>query len=258
MLNDVFEGMRSWHLCVFMAWEETKQKYRRSLLGPFWITVNSAVFMLAMGPLYGTLMKQSITNYFQYFAVGYVIWNFIASYLNDSCGIFISAEGYIKQMKLPYTFYLFKVLAKSLIMLAHNFSIVLIVLIIFPPDNPTYLLFAPLGGVLLIGNLFWMSVLLSILCIRFRDIPQILSNILQLLFFLTPIMWYSTMITGSRSSLLVSFNPAYYMLEVVRGPLLGEPPNMLAFKVTGLMLLFGLFVSGAVFSKYRSRISYWV
>lgn len=258
MLNDVFDGMRSWHLCIFMAWEETKQKYRRSLLGPFWITVNSVVFILAMGPLYGTLMKQSISNYFQYFAVGYIIWNFIAGYLNDSCGTFISAEGYIKQMKLPYTFYLFKGLAKNLIILAHNFSIILVILIFFPPNNTTYLLFAPLGVALLIGNLFWMSVLLSLLCIRFRDIPQILTNVLQLLFFLTPIMWYSTMIAGSRSSVLVDFNPAYYMLEVVRGPLLGDAPNMLAFKVTGLMLFFGFFVSGIIFYKYRSKISYWV
>ncbi|MBU3540836.1 ABC transporter permease [Polynucleobacter sp. UB-Tiil-W10] len=258
MLSDVFEGMRSWHLCLFMAWEETKQKYRRSLLGPFWITINSAVFMLAMGPLYGTLMKQPIANYFQYFAVGYVVWNFIASYLNDSCGIFISAEGYIKQIKLPYTFYLFKALAKNSIIFAHNFIIILIVLVFFPPDNLAYVLFAPLGGVLLVGNLFWMSVLLSIISIRFRDIPQILSNILQLLFFLTPIMWYSTMVAESRSSILVNFNPAYYMLEVVRGPLLGEPPNMLAFKVAGLMLFIGFFISGAIFSKYRSKISYWV
>jgi ABC-2 type transport system permease protein/lipopolysaccharide transport system permease protein len=258
MLSDVSGGMRSWHLCMFMAWEETKQKYRRSFLGPFWITVNSAVFMLALGPLYGTLMKQSVSNFFQYFAVGYVIWNFISTYLNDSCGIFIGAEGYIKQMKLPYTFYLIKALIKNLIILAHNSIIVLVVLFFFPPNDISYTLYAPLGGLLLIGNLFWMSVILSILCIRFRDIPQILTNILQLLFFLTPIMWYSNMISGSRFSFVIDFNPFYYMLDIVRGPLLGEPTNMLAFKITGLMLVLGVSISGAVFLKYRSKISYWL
>jgi ABC-type polysaccharide/polyol phosphate export permease len=258
MLKDLLEGGRSWHLCLFMAWEETKQRYRRSLLGPFWITVNSAVFMLAMGPLYGGLLKQTITNYFQYFAVGYVIWNFISTYLNDSCQVFISAEGYIKQMKLPYSFYIYKSLAKNLIMLAHNSIIILVVLFFFPPVNLFNLIYVPIGAILLIGNLVWMSVIFSILCIRFRDIPQILSNVLQLLFFLTPIIWYSTMITGNRASLFVDFNPMYYLIEIVRGPLLGEAPNMLAFRVTALMLVCGVFISGALFCKYRSKISYWV
>lgn len=258
MLNDVFEGMRSWHLCLFMAWEETKQKYRRSLLGPFWITLNSAVFTLAMGPLYGSLMNQSVANFFQYFAVGYVIWSFISTYLNDSCGIFIGAEGYIKQMKLPYTFYLIKALARNLILLAHNFLVVLAVLFFFPPENVLNVLYLPLGMLLMIGNLFWMSTILSIVCIRFRDIPQVLTNILQLLFFITPIMWYSNMIIGTKFSLFIAFNPIYYMLDIVRGPLLGQPPNIFALKVAGSLLVCGVFISGATFCKYRSKISYWV
>ena len=120
MLIDILDGMVNWHLCILMGWEEIKQKYRRSLLGPFWITLSTAILILAMGPLYGMLLRQPLSDYFQYFSVGYVIWGFIVSYLNDSCGIFVSAESYIKQVKLPYSFYLFKALAKNLIIFART------------------------------------------------------------------------------------------------------------------------------------------
>jgi ABC-type polysaccharide/polyol phosphate export permease len=211
-----------------------------------------------MGPLYGALLRQPITDYFQYFSIGYVIWGFIVTYLNDSCGIFVSAESFIKQVKLPYTFYLFKALAKNLIIFCHNLIIIFFILILLSPIGFESVLAALLGGILLIANIFWMSVIFAIACIRFRDISQILSNILMLLFFLTPIMWQSNMVIGTNYSFLVSFNPIYYLLEIVRAPLLGQPPNLFAISVSVLMLLFGTLLSTFIFCKYRAKISYWV
>jgi len=258
MLIDILDGMVNWHLCIFMGWEEIKQKYRRSLLGPFWITLSTAILILAMGPLYGMLLRQPLSDYFQYFSVGYVIWVFIVSYLNDSCGIFVSAESYIKQVKLPYSFYLFKALAKNLIIFGHNLVIIFFILLVLAPIGFESILVALMGGILLIGNLFWMSVIFAIVSIRFRDIPPILSSILQLLFFLTPIMWQSNMVLGSNMSFLVAFNPAYYLIDIVRAPLLGQPANFLALGVATLMLLFGVLLSTFIFCKYRAKISYWV
>jgi ABC-type polysaccharide/polyol phosphate export permease len=66
------------------------------------------------------------------------------------------------------------------------------------------------------------------------------------------------MVLGSNMSFLVAFNPAYYLIDIVRAPLLGQPANFLALGVATLMLLFGVLLSTFIFCKYRAKISYWV
>lgn len=255
-VHDVFSGLLLYHIWFFLAWQDIKQRYRRSAIGPFWITISTGILVLAMGPLYGSLLKQDIGPYLQHLAISMIIWSFISGFINESCTAFISAEGYIKEIKQPLTVHLLRTLARNLLYLIHNLAIILIVLLFYPPDNPIMLLLVPLGFFLVFGNLYWMGLLLAVLCARFRDIPQVVTNLMQMMFFISPIIWKVDML--GRNRLAADANPFYHLLELIRTPLLGGQVSALSWIVSSTLLVGGGLMTLLLFSRFRSRIPYWL
>jgi ABC-type polysaccharide/polyol phosphate export permease len=135
--------------------------------------------------------------------------------------------------------------------------VVLVVLYVLPPKSSELILMMPVGLVLVVGNLFWMALLLGMLSARFRDIPQLVSNIVQVAFFLSPIIWSAEMLPPSRRY-LADFNPLFHFIEVVRAPLLGEPLHMLSWIVVASLLVIGSSSTFAVFARFRARVPYWL
>lgn len=255
--TDFLQGLTRSPLWAGLAWQDTKQRYRRSLLGPFWITVSTGVMVAAMGPLYGTLLGQDIGTYLQYLSVSLILWAFISSTINEAGSAFVGAEGYIKQIALPLTVHVFRMLAKNGIMLAHNIVIVVAVLVIFPPPRWESVWLFPLGLALVTGNLLWISLLLAVLSARFRDVPQLVGNLVQVAFFLSPIIWRAEML-GPRSRLIAELNPLYHFMEVVRSPLLGSQIQATSWLVTFLLMVGGSLVAFLVFARLRARVPYWL
>ena len=241
-----------WHL----AWQEIQQRYRRSLLGPFWITLSTGIMVAAMGPLYGTLLNQPSGPYLRYLSVGLVIWTFLSGYLNEVCFAFISSAGLIKEVQIPFSTYVAKTLAKHLIVFGHNLVIIVCVLLLFPPPSFAPAPLAAIGLLVVLLNAFGIGLLLAILCARFRDIPQIVANFVQVLFFLTPVMWQVSMLGTNQA--YADWNIAYHFIQVVRAPLLGETIAPLSWMVTCGTCVVVIPLSFYLFARFRSRISYWV
>ncbi|MGE5522717.1 MAG: ABC transporter permease [Rhodospirillaceae bacterium] len=255
-IRDVRDGIASIYVWPMLGWLEIKQRYRRSTLGPFWLTLSTAVVILGMGPLYGRLFNQDLSAYFPFLAVSIVLWSLMSTLITDSCTAFISAEGYIKDLKLPYTVHVLRIVWRNLIMFAHNLIAVLVVLAIFRPHWGPSLVLVPVGVLLIAINGVWFGILLGLLCTRFRDIPQVVASLLQLAFFLTPILWRPTMLGKYQWAL--DLNPLYVFMEIVRAPLLGEETRvklwLLALLITGI----GWVISMLLFARFRTRIAYWL
>jgi ABC-type polysaccharide/polyol phosphate export permease len=254
---DIKRGLAMYSLWGALAWLDTKQRYRRSLLGPFWITLSTGVMVAGMGPLYGALLGQPVGNYVQHLAISLILWTFISSSVNDAGTVFIGAESYIKQVPLPLSVFVFRGLAKNLIMLAHNALIIVVVLYVFPPATLKNLWMVPIGLVLIIANLFWFTLLLGVLSTRFRDIPQLIANIVQVAFFLSPILWRPEMLSP-RVRFLSDFNPLYHFMEIVRAPLLAEPIRLISWAVAAGLLVVGFGLTLLAFTRFRSRVAYWL
>jgi ABC-type polysaccharide/polyol phosphate export permease len=254
--RDVRDGMASVYVWPMLGWLEIKQRYRRSTLGPFWLTLSTAVVILGMGPLYGRLFNQDLTGYFPFLAVSIVLWSLISTLITDSCTAFISAEGYIKDLKLPYTVHVLRIVWRNLIMFAHNLVAVIVVLAIFRPNWDSSVLLVPFGVLLIAINGVWFGILLGLLCTRFRDIPQVVASLLQLAFFLTPILWKPTMLGKYQWAL--DFDPLYVFMEIVRAPLLGEPIRLKLWLLALLVTVAGWTVSMLFFARFRARIAYWL
>ena len=254
---DLLSGMAKSSLWFSLAWQDIKQRYRRSVLGPFWITASTGVMVAGMGPLYGSLFGQDVAGYLQHLAVSLFIWTFISSSLNEAGLVFIQSEGYIKQIRLPYTGYVFRALARNFLILAHNALVVVVVLLFLPPTEWGNIWLVPIGVFLVFANLFWLSLLLSVISARFRDVPQLVTNIVQVSFFLSPILWKAEML-DPKNRLIADLNPIYSLMEVIRAPILGEPIQIINWIVTTGMLVFGSLATFLFFARFRSRISYWL
>jgi len=255
-IADVGRGVASVPLWLMMGWQEIKHRYRRSMLGPFWLTISTGALLAGMGPLYGRLLQHDISSYFPYLASSFIAWFFIANLITESCFSFISAEGYVKQTDLPLTVHVLRMLWKNLIIFAHNMVVVVIVLLIFPPPMSAYIWLFPLGLALILANGLWWGILLGLLCARFRHVPQVVISLVQIAMFLTPVLWKAEMLGSNQ--FVATWNPLFHFLEIVRGPLLGTGPSAASWIVVGTITLVGYVSTLFVFGRFRNRIAYWV
>ena len=239
-----------------LGWQEIRQRYRRSVLGPFWLTLSTAAMVFAMGPLYGKLLNQPLSGYFAYLAISLITWFFISSIINESCSVFISAESFIKQIKMPLSIYVLRCVWRNLIMFGHNLIVALVVMLFYPPETIRYLPLFLLGVMIIALNGVWLGLVLGLICARFRDVPPIVASLTQILFFLTPIMWRPEMLGASR--LAADLNPFFHFIEIVRAPLLGYPPTSVNVAWVLSITLLGFAVMLALFTRYRARIAYWL
>src|SRR5688572_9320031 len=189
LLADLSEGLRRWRVWHELAWIDIRHRYRRSIIGPFWITISLAIFVGVLGVLYSVLFKMELKVYMPFLAAGYVVWTFFYMLVQDSCQVFVESENIIKQIRVPLTVFVMRTVWRNVIILLHSLPIIVIVLATFSsPLGLPLLLLAP-GFLLLSLNGVWLGVVLGILCARFRDIPTIIQNLLQVVFFVTPIFW---------------------------------------------------------------------
>ena len=255
-LLDLGNGFASVYIWPMLGWLDVKQRYRRSVIGPFWLTISTAVMIGCMGPLYGKLFGTDISSYFGYFSIGFIVWMFLSSLISDSCTVFTSSAGFLQQMKMPYSIYALKMVYRNLIIFMHNFLIIIVVLLFYLPPISFITLLWPLGVFLIALNAVWMGIVLGLICARFRDVQQIVQSLIQLGFFLTPIIWKPEML--GKYSYLVYFNPFYYFIEIVRAPLISGSTRALDWVVVLGITIFGYLVMLYYFARYRSQISYWV
>lgn len=252
---DLSEGLRRWELWGSLGWHDIRQRYRRSMLGPFWITLSMGIMVGAMGFVYAELFNQNIRDYLPFLALGIIIWGFISTPILEGCNVFIGSEGVIRQLRAPLSVHVLRMMWRNVIILGHNMVIYVVLLAVFGIwPGPTGLLALP-GLLILCLTGVWTSLLAGLLSARFRDIPYITGSIIQIIFFVTPVLWG---VDQLKNKLIAELNPFYHLVESVRMPLLGHVPPLETW-ATGLgVTAVGWLVTLALFVRFRERIAYWI
>ena len=236
---------------------DVRARYRRSKLGQFWITLSMAVTICALAVVYSAIFKISLKEYLPLVAVSFIAWGLIASLINDGATVFIDSENYLRSSPLPKSMFIFRMLARVALMFAHNLVLVPIVLVVFlmPPSWAT-LLFFPAFALTMLNGL-WIALVLGTLCARFRDMPPIVSSVVQIAFFVSPVMWGRPQL-GSEHQALVDWNPFAVFLELMREPLLGRAPDA-HWWIAGVGITTAGFVLALpFFARFRARIAYYI
>lgn len=254
---DVRESFGLWRLFVALGWLDIRLRYRGSLLGPFWLTLSTAVMVASLGVLYSALFKMELREYIPFLALSMVLWGYVSAVVGDACHCFTQAEGVIRSIRMPYTLHAARTVVRNLLVLAHNVAVIVAVYAVFDVWPGWAALWALPGLALWVVDGLAACLLLGSLCARFRDIPPIVGSVMQIAFFITPVIWKPELLQGSRAEWLV-FNPFYTVLEVVRGPLLGAPASEAVWaSALGYSALL-LVAAWAVFCRVRARLAFWV
>ena len=256
--HDLVDAVRHWRLIVLLAWQDVRQRYRRSMLGPLWLTVSVAVQIGSLGLVYGELFHLDLQVYLPHLAVGLTVWALFSTIINDGCLSFIAAESFLKQVALPKTIFPARVVLRGLITFAHDVVILVIVLAIYSPPPALGVLLSLLGIAIFAFNGLWIGLLFGMASARFRDLPPIVSSVVQVAFFLTPVMWLPSALTGRLAFLLEILNPFASFLAVIRDPLLGQTPPLASWAIVLAITVLGWGLAFAMFARFRSRITYWL
>ncbi len=253
---DLKQGLQQYRVWLHLGWVEVKQRYRRSVLGPWWISLSMLIFVAMMGVVFSRLFHQRLAEYVPFFTAGFLFWTFISGSITEAAEIFKSNGGFIRQISLPFHLYVFKHLVRHAIFLMHNAVVYLLVCVFFwvNPGVAFFLVFP--GLVLLLINVYWVCFLIALACARFRDMVPIITSCVQIAFFVTPISWMPRLLDDNPA--LLRWNPLAYLLDIVRSPLLGEFPSAMSVRISMAMAVVGTAVCLVVFSQVRNRIAYWV
>ncbi len=254
--GDLRGSLRLWRLCWTLGWLDVKLRYRGSVLGPFWLTASIFFIVSSMGAIYAYLFRMNLHDYLPFLSLSLVLWGFISGIINDSTGCFTQSEGMIRAIRMPFTVYAARVVIRNLLVLLHNVVVILVVFTLFRVwPGPAMLQIVP-------GLALWLldgvaaCILFGALGARFRDIAPIIGSILQIVFFVTPIIWKPDLMRHGQRFLVL--NPFYDLLEIVRRPLLGGAltPEVIWAAIGFSAVLCGM--TALLFTRVRARLAYWV
>jgi len=238
-----------------LAAGDIRSKYRRTLLGPWWITVTNAITALIMGLVAGRFLGADMKTYLPHFMVSMTMWNFIASALGESCYTMINAGGMIKAVDMPILIHIMRMVQRNLIIFLHNIAIIPFIWLIYPWSIGFVMLLSLVGVLLVYIFVVSTSMIISMICVRYRDVPPVVAALLQLLFFVSPIIWDPAKVKGG--AIIVALNPIAQLLALTRDPIMGIVPSLTSWA--------GAFGSVAVltaamiyiYTRYRTRVVYW-
>jgi lipopolysaccharide transport system permease protein len=256
-LRDVLDAARLWRLALTLGWFDIRLRYRGSMLGPFWLTLSTAVMVAALGILYSRLFKMELAEYLPFVAISLVLWGVLSTVITDACTCYTSAEGMIRSMRIPHSIHAVRVVVRNLVVLAHN-ALVVVAVYAYLDVWPGFAVFGAIPGLIVwILDGLAACLLLGPIGARFRDVPPIVGSVVQIAFFISPIIWKPELLQGAAAEFLW-LNPFYTLLEIVRGPLLGSFPGWPIW-VSALGYSVGLWVvAWLMFARVRGRLAFWV
>lgn len=256
MLRDVADALKRWPLWIRLGWQDVLLRYRRSLLGPFWLTLSMSIMIITLGSIYGQFLHLTTTQYMPFLATGLMAWSLLSTLVTEGCQSFIESDWLIRQIDLPRSMFPIRVVWRNLIVFLHHLVIYLFVLLLVPVPVRWTALTAIAGVLAVLVNGLWWGILLGMLSARFRDMPQIVASLMQVIFFATPIIWSTEAVTGN--DMLWNANPFFHMIQIIRAPLLGFPVPRVSWLVVAALTVVGWAVTILAFRQFHRRISYWV
>ena len=254
--SDWWEGTRRADIWWTLAWFDIKLRYRRSMLGPLWLTLSMAAMIGGMGPLYSTLFGTVLSKFFPHLALGIIFWGLFSSMVTDSCNAFIGSSNYLKQGYFPISLFVWRSIARNLIQFGHQI-VIYVPVALWAGISLSWpaLLFVP-ALLLVIVNAQALGIVLGLVCTRFRDVTQIVTTVMHMLMFLTPVFWMPQNLPGRARYML--WNPLAQMLDLLRAPLMGNISPEANWRGILTWTVVNLALCSLFFAKYRRRVVYWL
>jgi lipopolysaccharide transport system permease protein len=217
-----------------------------------------AVQIIAIGLVFGLIFGTPISEFLPFLAASLIIWGFISSSILDGSMAFITGEAILRQLPIPHFLHVLRALWKNTLILAHNVIILPVVFLVFQ-KAPSWHSFLLVPGLLITTLfLFCATYVIGLITTRFRDMQQIVSSVMVVVFYVTPVIWQPSLIPGETAHLLLGLNPFYHVLQIIRLPILGQAPTFENWSLAILITLLTGLVAYLASKKFQNRLAYWV
>ena len=253
---DFVDGIGFWRVWGRFGWHDIVARYRRSWMGPLWIIISTTIFALALGVVYSTLFKTDIIEYLPFVVIGVTIWGFISATCLESVQTFVEAETYIKQVRISMFVYVFRVTWRNIIIFLNHFLVALVIVSLTSGLVKFKFAEVLLGVCLLFLQGPWIVMLMGVLGTRFRDLPPIIQNVLQVMFFITPVLWKKELL--GEKTWIANINPVNFLIDALRQPLLGEHARPVTYIIVIAFTILGYIMAFLIYRRFRDRIVYWL
>jgi ABC-type polysaccharide/polyol phosphate export permease len=255
--EELLGGIRHWRVSHLIGVRDLRHRYARSKLGQLWLTLSAAIMIGVLGAVYSLLFNQPIHELMPFIGVSLIIWNYLSQVLIDCTSILVNQGNLYRNQKMNFSVSIYSVIYKNTIMLAHSLIIIVVLIVVFDVPVNWYLLqIVPAFGLTLIA-MVWLGYLIAMTCVRYRDIIQVITTWLTVIFYISPVMWKPDFLPRQYHS-IIEFNPFAQFLEILRNPLLGQPVSSYAWLSTTVIALGGGLITLAVIGRYQRRIIYWM
>ncbi len=254
-LYESFNRRRGW---IALAKNDVISRYRRTVLGPWWIVLGTGMALGGMAIVWSTLFGMTMSEFFPYITAGYVTWMFISSVIIEGCYTFTDGQAIaiMRNMPMSKSMHAARLVARNAIIFVHTLAIFGVGALIYGVDvNMNTLLFIP-GILILILVAFPVSLLFGVIGLRYRDFGPALGAMLTVLFLVTPILWKTEQL-GERGY-YAFFNPLTHFISIIRDPLLGKMPNIISYEISVGLTLTLWALALWIFSRSRNRLIFWI
>jgi ABC-type polysaccharide/polyol phosphate export permease len=250
--------VRRWRSWTYLAIELVKNQYRRTVIGPWWLTLQTAAYVFGLSILFGAIFHQPLDEFVPYVACGYIGFMLLAGVTRQGADVFVDNASILISTRQPLSVLVFRAVTVEVLQFAHNMVIVGVFIVVgMVPLSPTLLLVVPAILIILLNGVavgLWLGPTVA----RFRDVGPFVTSILQVMMFFTPVFWRVDEISSDSRAALLAWNPFAYFLELFREPLLGEFPSALIWTGVAAVTAVNLVLACWVFARTRSRLPYWV
>jgi ABC-type polysaccharide/polyol phosphate export permease len=258
-MADLWDGLKRADVWGRLGWLEIKRRYRRTVLGPFWNVISLAVFIATIGMVGAGLWNQDPFVYVPYLTAGMLVWLMISTTATEACTLFVTNTHLYRHARFDFSLLGYALVWRNVLVMLHHLLVYGLVVLALAPQliGPAMLLVLPGIGLLMINGV-WLGLLLGLLCLRFRDVQQVVISLVQIAMIITPILWpVEQLKPGGVRLVFVHLNPAYHCVEVVRAPLLGHVPTPGNYIAVVLLAVVGWAIALVAFTRFRKRIAYW-
>lgn len=254
---DLRDGLRRHQGWRYLASEQVKNSYRRTVLGPWWLTAQQAIYVAGLALVFGQLFHQNLKSFLPYVAVGFLVYVLLIGLLRNGANVFVGQADLIKSTRQPLSSLVFRSVMVELIQFGHN-AVISLLFFAFGFITPSFWLFlVPLALLVILLNGVLLGLWLGPVVARFRDVSPAIDSVLQVIIFFTPIFYRASDLTGIRGS-LITWNPFTPFINLFRDGVLGEAPGLATVVGAAVYTLLDAVLALVLFTRVRSRLPYWV
>ncbi|WP_313560212.1 ABC transporter permease [Ruminiclostridium cellobioparum] len=259
MIIDYFKGIiKDRYILLSLINRDLQMKYRNSVLGVAWSILTPLGLVLIVGSVYSIIFGNDPRMFIPMLFAGLNPWAFLSSTADSATYAFIGAEGYIKQSTVRAQIFPLRATAVNFINLLYSILAFFTIYLFVQPDlfGPKMLMLIP--GLIIIFLFAWgLANISAVITLTIRDFQPLQSLILQGLFYATPIIFPAEMLKEKGFELIYKINPFYYMLEIVRRPMLGNSlPSKDVYLISIIIAVSIYLVSVYVVMKVKKSIAF--